>query len=297
MDGVLITKIARKTYVILQNLENDAFTLDDGKEILDRMECAVKQAYREYQHSHNPKTNYDDGVWDYGFYYGGCAFYILDGRGHRDINRSSYRILGEEQFERFKNWMESEETEKKQFLFVLAAVPVFHLRTSVANKDKAVFAKITKIGDDLRDSWEHDLQDEERNKLCSLLFAASARGQKVSILSGDVHMAAAYKIKNSYGNIIYQLTSSAITYHTTLLSGWILGKTALPEEGTLEGGLSFERLGIWTQSNFSILRVWPDEGKVEFHLYTAQSMKPMEGCLDEEEPLAHSLPKIVLDFV
>lgn len=283
-------------YDILPNLENDEFTLEDGKEILNRMERAGKQVYWEYQHSHNPKTNYVDGVWDYGFYHGDCAFYFLDGRGHRDINRSSYRILGEEQFERFKKWVESGETRNKQFLFVLSAVPVFHLRTSVANKDKAVFARISTIGDDLRDSWEHDLHIDERKKLCSLLFAASARGQKVSILSGDVHMAAAYKIKDSSGSIIYQLTSSAITYHTTLLAGWILGTTALPEEGTLEGGLSFERLGIWTQSNFSILRVWPDEGKVEFRLYTAQSMKPMEGSSDDEAPMTHSLPKIVLDF-
>ena len=287
----------RDLYDILPELENDEFTLEDGKEILGRMERAGKQAYREYQHSHNPETNHAGGVWDYGYYHGECAFYILDGRGHRDINRSSYRILGEEQFERFKNWMESEDTKKRQFIFVLAAVPVFHLRTSVANKDKAIFSKIAKIGDDLRDSWEHDLHDEERNKLCDLLFAASARGQKVSILSGDVHMAAAYKVKNSSGNIIYQLTSSAITYHTTLFSGWLLGRTALPEDGTLDGGLSFERLGIWTQSNFSILKVLPDEGKVEFRLYTAQSMKPREGRLEEEAPMTHSLPKIVLDFV
>jgi len=44
-----------------------------------------------------------------------------------------------------------------------------------------------------------------------------------------------------------RLKRATITYHTTLLSGWIPGTTVLSEEGTLEGGLSFERLGIWTQ--------------------------------------------------
>ncbi|MGR3311103.1 MAG: alkaline phosphatase D family protein, partial [Candidatus Brocadiales bacterium] len=302
--GSYFTKDEKDLYSILPKLKDKELTLDDGKEIMSRMGCAAKQAYMEYQHSHNPKT--DPGKWDYDFYHGDCAFYLLDGRGYRDVNRDSYRILGKEQFDRFKNWLESDETKNKQFLFVLAAVPVFHLRPAIANMDKTILSRITKKGDDMRDSWEHDLHDDEQKELCDLLFAASERGQKVVILSGDVHMAAAYKVKDPDGNIIYQLTSSAITYHTTLISGWVLALTALPEEGTLEGDLSFERLGMWTQSNFSRISVKPDEGKVEFRLYTAQIMDPMEGKKgewllpkDKEKegiPITHSLPKIVLDF-
>ncbi|MGR3309959.1 MAG: alkaline phosphatase D family protein, partial [Candidatus Brocadiales bacterium] len=119
--GSYFTDTEEDLYSILPKLKDRALTLDDGKEIMNRMERAAKQAYMEYQHSHNPKT--DPGKWDYDFYHGDCAFYLLDGRGYRDVNRDSYRILGKEQFDRFKNWLESDETKNKQFLFVLAAVP------------------------------------------------------------------------------------------------------------------------------------------------------------------------------
>ncbi|GMT42182.1 MAG: hypothetical protein IEMM0002_0593 [bacterium] len=279
-------------------------TYEEGMELYNRMIIAAKQVYREYQHSHNPKT--DEGQYDYSFYLGDhSAFYFLDGRGYRDIERSSYRILGKEQFDRFKGWLEKEETKSKQFLFVLAAVPVFHVRSVIANSTVTdVFS--TELSDDLRDSWEHDIHDEERSEFTKLLFQAASRGQKVSILSGDVHISAAFKLRNDAGHVIYQLTSSAITYNIPLLSGWLFGHLGtLPEEGSTKEGYRFKRMALYMDSNFSIIKVDPNSGKAVFQLYGKQTIQPPKKTLlrkslpffdQVDKPITHSITGVELDF-
>ena len=59
------------------------------------------------------------------------------------------------------------------------------------------------LTDDLKDAWEHPLHDEERKSLMRVLFQAAARGIKVAILSGDVHVSAAFKISDGEGNSIF----------------------------------------------------------------------------------------------
>ena len=87
---------------MLPDLDERGLTYDEGLELMQRMFRAAQQTYVEYQHSHDPPT--PDRALDYAFRRGGCAFYVLDGRGQRDIERESYRILGREQFDRFADW-------------------------------------------------------------------------------------------------------------------------------------------------------------------------------------------------
>ena len=88
---------------MLPGLEDKGLSFDDGVVLVERMFEAAKQVYLEYQHSHNPPTA--SGDFDYAFRRGGCAFYVLDGRGHRDVSRDSHRILGREQLDRFLEWV------------------------------------------------------------------------------------------------------------------------------------------------------------------------------------------------
>lgn len=64
----------------------------------------AQQSHEESTHSHNPPA--EDGVLDYSFRRGGCAYYVPDGRGQRDIGRESFWILGHEQFDRFAAWID-----------------------------------------------------------------------------------------------------------------------------------------------------------------------------------------------
>ena len=87
--------------------EEKGLTRAERRELAERMFRAARRAYEEYEHRHNPPT--EDGALDYSFRRGG-AYYVLDGRGQRDVGRASFRILGREQFDRFaacwpRGWM------------------------------------------------------------------------------------------------------------------------------------------------------------------------------------------------
>jgi alkaline phosphatase D len=276
---------------ILPNLKDKRLTTEDGLEFINRMGRAARRVYYEYQHSHNPDSGLNQ--LDYGFYVSDCAFYVLDGRGMRDVNRDSYRILGRKQTERFKAWLKEDSTRSKSFLFVVSSVPILHLRSVIVNADSNAIIERTGRTDDLRDSWENSLHDEEREDLMSALFEASKRGQKVSILSGDVHVGAAFEITDSSGNTIYQLTSSPITNSISRPLGWVLG-LGVPDEGITKEGYRFERLALYTNNNFAIIRVDNNKKMAIFQLYSDQYIKAPEGENLSDSPCTHSMLKIKL---
>lgn len=250
----------------------------DCETLLERMKQAALQVYREYQHSHNPET--PDGQYDFSVVHQNTALYFLDGRGSRDINRRSRRVLGTTQLNRFLDWLDDLGPAETRYLFVVSAVPVLHMKPVFVNADDNTLSDLADLQDDMRDAWEHKLHDSERRKLVKALFAAANRGIRVSILSGDVHTSAVFRLVDEHsGSVMYQLTSSAITYNTPRLLGWVLGNT-VPDEGKSGDGYWFERLALYTDSNFSLIRVDPDADEVTFQLYGEQQVSHPEG---EEE--------------
>ena len=272
---------------MLPDLDERGLSYDEGLELMQRMFRAARQSYVEYQHSHNPPTA--DGVLDYAFQRGGCAFYVLDGRGRRDIGRESYRILGLEQFERFAEWAGGLTPEDTPFLFVVSAVPVLHTRAALVQSDE----RLGGLGDDLRDSWEHELHTAEREALMKVLFEAAARGIRVSVLSGDVHVSAVFAIEDGEGRRIYQLTSSAITYNLSLPQSWVL-RLGAANEGETDEGYRFERLALYARSSYAMISVDARAGEAWFKLYGEQALQSPQTLPQEAIPLSHSIAKIRL---
>ncbi|MCB2016651.1 MAG: alkaline phosphatase family protein [Hydrogenophaga sp.] len=266
---------------------------DDALELMARMRSAAEQVYREYQHSHNPETPPEE--LDYVIPYPGAATYVLDGRSQRDINRKSYRILGKAQFNRFAAWLEVVDPAQTPFVFVVSTVPVLHMSPVLVNADDSVLTEWSSLQDDLRDAWEHKLHDMERRALLKALFAAAARGVRIAILSGDVHVSAAFRMTDqATGATIFQLTSSALTYNKPRLLGWLLGNT-VPDEGDSDDGYHFERLALYTQANFGLLRVDPQQGQAVYQLYGVQQVDhPDPGT--PGRPVTHAIAKIELQF-
>ncbi|MBK9130140.1 MAG: alkaline phosphatase family protein [Gammaproteobacteria bacterium] len=267
----------------------------DCLELLDRMRQAAFQVYEEYQHSHNPDT--PPGQYDYAISSGCYSVYFLDGRGRRDVNKGAMRILGPEQMRRFEAWLQQLDPAITKYVFVVTAVPVLHMMPVLVNADDSVLADMADLQDDLRDAWEHNKHNAERRALLKALFGAARRGLRVSILSGDVHTSAVFRmVDKDQGAVIYQLTSSAITYNKPRMLGWILGNT-VPDEGKSEDGYRFERLALYTDSNFSVVRMDPVADEVTFQLYGKQKVAhPDSGKGKEDKPITHSIAKIKLDF-
>ena len=290
---------------LLSDFPNQHFDARKCRSIIADMIDAGKQVYFEYQHSHNPPT--EKGVFDYHFEAGPCAFFVLDGRGQRDISRAEYKILGRDQLARFSTWCDTLEVEQTPFVFVVSAVPVMHAREQVVNASELAskIPYLDKLKDDLRDAWEHNLHDRERRELIDLLFSLAERGFKVSILSGDVHTAAVFEL-NRNNLIIYQLTSSAITFPLSKLNSFLLSQI-VPDKGSSEDNYNFERLAFYEATNFSIIEVDPERGNATFQLYGQQTVDldqrkwPKDLQTDQDslrpKPATSSVAKIKLRFV
>jgi alkaline phosphatase D len=225
---------------------------------------AAKAVYWEYEHSHNPST--PSGVYDYGYSVRDCAFYVLDMRGKRDFNRKTYKILGKDQIERFEAWVRS--SDQARALFVVSPVPVIHASDFVVNKaDLALFG----LADDLRDEWEHETNWEERNVILKMVFEYSEKtGKAVAFLSGDVHIGAAFRIRNDNWKAarVYQLTSSSITHPGFPGLELIIrdaGEVGNKKSAPAADRYQYEKLDSFGRNNFGIVTV--KEGTVHWDLY------------------------------
>lgn len=276
---------------ILGDWKSKGLTYQDCETLLLDMGASAEQVYREYQHSHNPDGAAPNAL-DYCFKANGAAFYFQDGRGNRDINRSSMRILGLPQVKRFEAWLEALDPVETPFVFIISAVPLLHLKSALVNAGGAI-PDITNMQDDLRDAWEHKLHDKERKRIVDALFKAAERGLRVCVLSGDVHVSAVFRMTNAAGATIYQLTSSAITYNLSLAASWVLGAVT-EDRGVSPDGYSFTRLARYTDPNYALVEVDASTGKAVFKLYGMQSISHPEGM--ESLPVTDSMANIELLF-
>jgi alkaline phosphatase D len=313
--------VIRKQFL---DFKKKGLTAKNARDLIARMIEAGKFVYNEYQHAHNPdpvpKQNPDiplkKKIWDYHFEAGPCAVYVMDGRGRRNM-KNKYKILGSKQMKRFKDWLNSDKVKQKEFVFVTSAVPVFHLASLMGTKKFKKFLKIARqdgLIDDLVDHWEDEEHKYERKELMEALFKAANDGRRICILSGDVHLAAAFKLSDDDGNIIYQLTSSAITWNLSRLKGIAL-KLGVPEKGeskVKEGNkvlfkYNFERLALYKQSNFAIVKTDPESGQATFQLYgdpeSRESINEVDSDYERKLEAAgmdlvrsHSMARIPLVF-
>jgi hypothetical protein len=116
-------------------------------------------------------------------------------------------------------------TDGLQHLLVMSSIPVVHPDLSFAERVLAVVpGQVGEQGneDDLHDQWASYNHRTERLRLIHrLLDFAEAKGTRVTILSGDVHVAALGVIDSTrrpvhwlQSNVINQLTSSPIVHPT-----------------------------------------------------------------------------------
>lgn len=164
----------------------------------DLMFRAASQVYYEFQHSHNPPgnpflPNPAEMVWDYSFSQGAFAFYVMDMRGHHDINNWDKQtvLLGEAQHQRFSAWLNTARTSGAKALFVVVPVPLVHWSKLVEQ------AEVGEATDDVRDEWGSDRNIAERDRvLLQLLEFSHTQKKPVLLLSGDVHSASCFRLSS-----------------------------------------------------------------------------------------------------
>ncbi len=144
--------------------------------------------------------------------------------------RSRTQVFGENSWTALKRWLASvpkaelkpQPTQSCQHMLFMSSVPVVHPKLSLAEVfvDKFGQDHVTDSNaDDLKDQWSHDDHEGERKRLLEVLSSVAKEQRiRISLVSGDVHVAAwgtAYRKDlpaSENWSQIHQLTSSAVVH-------------------------------------------------------------------------------------
>lgn len=171
------------------------------------------EAYREYQHSHNPQGEGRRALY-FRFSYGRVRFFVLDCRSERWA--SSGRMIGPRQMDRFLAWLRNHRDDVK---FVVTSVPFVGEFTTTARA---------------RDRWTGVAYRAQRERI--LTYIAEQRIRPPVFLTGDMH--------NSYHAALRLTHASApdLTLHELMSSPMnqrqfsTRDRYASPVTSTLPGG-------------------------------------------------------------
>jgi hypothetical protein len=129
------------------------------------------------------------------------------------------RIMSEDSWRAAYQWLDAQQAAGGMtHLFVMSSIPVVHPSFATLEKMLGVFPGLQTLEDDLRDHWNSPPHKAERLRLIHRLLVASEKGTRITLLSGDVHVAALGVIESDRtdaspgARVINQLTSSGIVH-------------------------------------------------------------------------------------
>ena len=199
--------------------------------IFNVAKAAFELFQRQMMHSgaHAPATLPGQTAHNSGYRIGAAGLLVLDMRSERsprsgDVDASggvlhAEQVMSHISWKAVYQWLDAQEAAGgMQHLFVMSSIPVVHPSFEVLEKMLGIFPGQQSLEDDLRDHWTSPPHKAERLRLVHRLLAASANGVRVTLLSGDVHVAAVGVIESdrssasANGRVINQLTSSGIVH-------------------------------------------------------------------------------------
>jgi alkaline phosphatase D len=241
-----------------------------------RVYAAAERAFVEYQHLRNPGGELSARPpFGYSFWRGDVGFHVPDLRGERDFNKQ--RVMGDEGWARLDEFLAEASERRVPTVFLGVSVPVVHASPTLM---RALEGLRMSYGRDVRDRWSVPAFAAERTKLVERLFAwqSAAKNRRVIVLSGDVHVGAAFAVSSRNGQGRFrQWTSSALSTPDGLkhiLANQLI--TRFVRVGERE--LDVRRLGLATSNNVGFVEVTPrDDGghdvKLTVHEYDARTGK------------------------
>lgn len=163
--------------------------------------------------------------------FGSTGLLVLDMRGERRpksrlagadgaITRLASQVMSEGSWKAVYHWLDTQiSAGGLRHLLVMSSIPVMHPSFGQLEKMLGALPAIEELEDDLRDHWTSPQHQAERLRLVHRLLDASAQGLRVTVLSGDVHVAALGEIESALrGDLplearsLTQLTSSGVAH-------------------------------------------------------------------------------------
>ena len=193
--------------------------------------AAFELFQRQIMHAgaHAPATLPGQSAHSSGYRMGAAGLLALDMRSERsprsgDVDASggvlhAEQVMSDVTWRAVYKWLDEQEAAgDMKHLFVMSSIPVVHPSFELLEKLLGIFPGQQTLEDDLRDHWTSPPHKAERLRLVHRLLAASAKGIRVTLLSGDVHVAAIGVIESDRSGVsptarvVNQLTSSGIVH-------------------------------------------------------------------------------------
>lgn len=164
------------------------------------------------------------------YQFGDTALLVLDTRSERQpahqvagtdgaTEQRAEQVMGPASRAAVLGWLDQQlETGGLRHLLVMSSIPVMHPGYAQLEKMLGALPAIEDLEDDLRDHWTSPAHRAERLQLVQRLLEAARAGVRITILSGDVHVAALATIEHDGPDqplptrSLLQLTASGITH-------------------------------------------------------------------------------------
>lgn len=253
----------------------------------ERLFRAAERAYREYQHLRNPGGSLQaEAPYGYSFWHGDVGFHVPDLRSERDFRTG--QIMGDAGWSRLDAFLEEASDRQVATVFLGVSVPIVHASPALM---RALERLPTSSGRDVRDRWSVPTFAAQRSMFVDRLFAwqTASRSRQVIVVSGDVHVGAAFSIRPRQGpGRLAQWTSSALSTPDGLKH--VLANRVITSFVRLgEKELRVWRRGLATSNNVGIVDVEPaDDGghivTLTVHQYDARDDRLIPALSDVAAP-------------
>lgn len=262
-------------------------SLLDHTEFDERVYRAAQRAFVEYQQLRNPGGAPDRSPpFGYSFWVGDVGFHVPDLRSERDFGLG--RVMGEAGWKLLDAFLAEAAERDVPTVFIGASVPVVHASPALMG---AMERMRNSYGRDVRDRWSVSQFAAERTKLVERLFEwqSGAPRRQVIVLSGDVHVGAAFSVRPRRGRGHFaQWTSSALSTPDGL--GHVVANmivTRFVRAGERE--LRVWRKGLATSNNVGLVDVQPADGgghvvRLTVYAYDARRDTIREALTDIASP-------------
>ena len=178
----------------------------------------AKHAFGVFQQHLSPDTEKPafylapDHGFSIGHVVGKTAIVSVDMRSER----TQRQVLSNDHWDKIYAWLS--DLDGIDHLFVMSSIPVVYPDFNVLEAFLGAVPGQQELEDDLQDHWSSRSHKGERNRMVHRLFKIQENGIRVTILSGDVHVAAFGMLENNRAEyngptrVINQLISSAIVH-------------------------------------------------------------------------------------
>jgi hypothetical protein len=137
--------------------------------------------------------------------------------GPQDADHTPDQVMSEQSWNAVYKWLDAQNA--MSHLLVMSSIPVVHPSFGLLEKMLGFLPGQQELEDDLRDHWTSSPHLQERLRLVHRLLRLSAeKNCRVTLLSGDVHVAAVGAVESDRNDVhpnarvVNQLTSSGIVH-------------------------------------------------------------------------------------